>query len=93
MWTTTTIEFQHLYRASLRTLDNKMTHERFCDIIGFIRFDVKSMHSQRLLSDKFTHISEIWNKFIENCIACYRPGDNIIIDEQLFPTKARSPFT
>ena len=51
------------------------------------------MRSQRLLTDKFAHISEIWNKFIENCKACYRPGDNITIDEQLFPTKARCPFT
>ena len=36
-----------------------MTRERFSDIIRFIRFDIKSMRSQRLLTDKFAHISEI----------------------------------
>ena len=46
-----------------------------------------------MLTDKFVHISEKWNKFIENFIEYYRPGDNITIDEQLFLTKAQCPFT
>ena len=46
-----------------------------------------------MLTDKFVHISEKWNKFIEIYIACYQPGDNITIDKQLFPTKARFSFT
>nr|XP_040566409.1 piggyBac transposable element-derived protein 4-like [Lepeophtheirus salmonis] len=35
----------------------------------------------------------VWDRFVENCKSSYRPGENITIDEQLFPTKARYPFT
>ncbi|KOX69489.1 hypothetical protein WN51_06573, partial [Melipona quadrifasciata] len=38
-------------------------------------------------------ISEVWRKFISNSQACYKPHENISIDEQLFPTKARCRFT
>lgn len=34
-------------------------------------------------------MSHVW----ENCRKCYNPGANIIVDERLFPTKARCPFT
>jgi hypothetical protein len=37
--------------------------------------------------------SEPWNRFIENSIQYYKPGENITIDEQLFPTKARCKWT
>lgn len=37
--------------------------------------------------------STIWNIFIENSQNCYKPGGNITIDEQLFPTKVRCRFT
>ena len=49
--------------------------------------------SERLQTDKFALISEIWNRFISNSQACYKPYENISIDEQLFPTKARCRFT
>lgn len=49
--------------------------------------------SERLRTDKFALISEIWNKFIYNSQFCYKPHENISIDEQLFPTKARCKFT
>ena len=38
-------------------------------------------------------ISVVWNKFIESCIVCYKPRENITVDKQLFPTKARCRFT
>ena len=44
--------------------------------------------SKRLQTDKFALISEIWNRFISNSQTCYKPYENISIDEQLFPTKA-----
>ena len=44
--------------------------------------------SERLQTHKFALISEIWNRFISNSHACYKPYENISIDEQLFPTKA-----
>ena len=47
----------------------------------------------RLQTDKFALISTVWDKFIESCIVCYKPGENITVNEQLFPTKARCRFT
>ena len=49
--------------------------------------------SEKLQTDKFVLISQIWNRFISNNQACYKPYENISIDEQLFPTKARCRFT
>jgi hypothetical protein len=38
-------------------------------------------------------MSEIWDRFISNCQSNYIPGPNIVVDEQLFPSKARWRFT
>lgn len=70
-----------------------MSRKDFTDILKFIRFDMKNERSKRLKSDKFALISNVWNPFIKNCQNCYAPGQNITIDEQLFPTKARCKFT
>lgn len=70
-----------------------MSRDKFNQIKRFIRFDLKSTRRDRQKSDKFAAVSEVWNKFVSNCIMCYKPGANITIDEQLFPTKARCPFT
>ena len=37
--------------------------------------------SERLQTDKFALISEIWNRFISNSQACYKPYENISISE------------
>ncbi|XP_025160794.1 piggyBac transposable element-derived protein 4-like [Harpegnathos saltator] len=70
-----------------------MSRDKFIDILRFIRFDKKNERSERLKTDKFALISKIWEKFIENSQACYKPDANITIDEQLFPIKARCRFT
>ncbi len=70
-----------------------MSCNRFKDILRFIRFDMKSCRSQRLQTDKFLLASEVWRSFIENSILCYKPKENVTVDEQLFPTKARCRFT
>ncbi len=54
---------------------------------------MKSSRSQRLQTDKLALASEVWRSFIENAILCYKPGENVTVDEQLFPTKARCRFT
>ncbi|XP_035283504.1 uncharacterized protein LOC118232545 [Anguilla anguilla] len=46
-----------------------------------------------LQTDKFSLVSDVWNKFVQNSIACYKPGANITVNEQLFPTKAWCWFT
>lgn len=70
-----------------------MSRNRFCNIVRFLRFDRRSTRLSRLQTDKIALISAVWNKFVQNCINCYKPGENIIVDEQLFPTKARRRFT
>lgn len=70
-----------------------ISRNRFCEILRFLRFDMKSNRSQRLQTDKFALFSEVWNQFIDNCQTSYKPGAFITVDEQLFPSKARCPFT
>ena len=59
----------------------------------FFRFDTRSIRPSRLQTDKFALISAVWDKFIKNWIVCYKLGENITMDEELFPTKARCRFT
>ena len=70
-----------------------MSRSDFTELMRFIRFDKRSESKQRLRSDKFALISTIWDEFIRNSQNCYKPGTNITVDEQLFPTKARCRFT
>ncbi|XP_041093443.1 uncharacterized protein LOC121305857 [Polyodon spathula] len=70
-----------------------MPQSRFREILRFLRFDLRATRSARLQTDKFALASEIWNGFIENSIACYKPGENLTVGEQLFPTKARCRWT
>lgn len=70
-----------------------MSRSNFQEIMRFIRFDKKHERSQRLKSNKFALISEIWDRFIENSQNCYKPGAYLTVDEQLFPTKTRCRFT
>ncbi|CAK1592904.1 unnamed protein product [Parnassius mnemosyne] len=69
-----------------------MPRDRFKEIMKYLRFDVRSERSTRIITDKFALISQVWNRFIDNCISCYKPGENVTIDEQLFATKVRCPF-
>lgn len=66
-----------------------MSLQRF---FKFIRFDNKSESRQRLQSVKFTLVLAVWNKLIENSQDCFKPGECIIENEYLFPTKARYRF-
>ena len=70
-----------------------MSRNRCRKIMCFLRFDLLSTRSARLQTDKFALISNIWNKFVDNNMSCYKPGENITIDDQLFPTKSRCRFT
>ena len=70
-----------------------MARNRFREILRFLRFDVCSTSSVRLQTDKFAIVSDVWNRFVDICIFCYKPWANTTIDKQLFPTKARCRFT
>lgn len=70
-----------------------MPRNRFREIMRYLRFDKKDDRRSRLCHDKFALISDVWGGFVNNSIACYKPGGCITVDEQLFPTKARCRFT
>lgn len=70
-----------------------MSRDRYKELLRYIRFDIREERSIRLKTDKFALFSTVWNRFIENCKSHYSPNENITVDEQLFPTKARYPFT
>ena len=59
----------------------------------FLRFDSRSTGSARLQTDKFALMLDIWNKLVDNSISRCQPGENITIDQQLFPTKSCCRFT
>ncbi|XP_034533106.1 LOW QUALITY PROTEIN: uncharacterized protein LOC117807812 [Notolabrus celidotus] len=59
----------------------------------YLRFDRREDRQACLCNDKFALMSEVWDGFVSNSIACYKPGACITVDEQLFPTKARCRFT
>jgi hypothetical protein len=69
-----------------------MPRNRFKEILRYLRFDSKSSRSARLAGNKFALFSEIWDLFTENCQSHYTPSENLTVDEQLFPTKARCRF-
>ncbi|KAM4751486.1 activating transcription factor 7-interacting protein 1 isoform 2-T4 [Anableps anableps] len=66
-----------------------MSRNRFKEIMRFLSFEQSKNRRAQLLNDR---ISTTWNTFVENCIACYNPGADITIEEQLFPTKAKCKF-
>eukprot|EP00064_Thunnus_orientalis_P010586 superscaffoldBa00001450_g10612 len=70
--------------------DGMLKHIRDCTVAEAHRHCGDS--SWDLTDDKFALVSSTWNKFVQNSIACYEPGANITIDEQLFPTKAWCKF-
>ena len=63
-----------------------MSKNHFKEILRYLRFDKKSSRSERLQIDKFALFSMVWNRFVENSIACYKPGAFLAVDEQLFPS-------
>ena len=74
-------------------ISETMARNRFTEIMRFLRFDYKETHSPRLTTDQLALISTIWHSFVGNSLKNYRPGTNIIVDEQHFPTKHRCTFT
>ena len=78
---------------AISIISETMARNRFIEIIKFLRFDYKQTRSHRLATDKLALISTVWYVFVGNCLRHYKPGTNITVDRQLFPTKARCRFT
>ena len=59
----------------------------------YIRFDVRSTHRERQQTDKFSLMSWVFGRFVDNSQKYYMPEENLTVDEQLFPKKPRCRFT
>ncbi|XP_051162152.1 piggyBac transposable element-derived protein 4-like [Leptopilina boulardi] len=69
-----------------------MSRNRFTFLFDCLRFDDKNTRNERKPIDRFTHIREIWDLFIERCKNNYEPCKNITIDEQLLSFRGRCSF-
>ena len=99
-----TLSFKALLRCYCRTSCRVIflrcrckvfTHvaNRFKEIVRFLRLDKKSSRSERLQINKFALFSMEWNRFVQSSVACFKPEAFLMVDEQLFPSKARCSFT
>lgn len=69
-----------------------MSRKRFCSLMKYLRFDNKTTRLERVKSDSFCMVRDLWERLIENSIACYRPSQFLTVDEQLLPLKCRCIF-
>ncbi|KAL7868645.1 hypothetical protein SRHO_G00100290 [Serrasalmus rhombeus] len=79
-------------KYAVPAIKETMSRDRYKEIMRYLRFDDKDTRAERVKTDRFAAISDIWQRFIKNCNLCYTPGQHITVDEQLFPTKVRCPF-
>ncbi|KAL7859575.1 hypothetical protein SRHO_G00147220 [Serrasalmus rhombeus] len=79
-------------KYAVPAIKETMSRDRYKEIMRYLRFDDKGTRAERVKTDRFAAISDIWQRFIKNCNLCYTPGQHITVDEQLFPTKVRCPF-
>ena len=69
-----------------------MGRNNFCIVMKFFNL-ICRVQNPGLQRDNFALISVVWDKYVNNCIACYKPGENTTVDKQLFPTKVHCRFT
>ena len=69
-----------------------LSRDKFLKIMRFIRFDSKNERKTRVGQDRFVMIRELWERFISNSIASYKPYSSLTVDEQLLPCKSRCSF-
>ncbi len=69
-----------------------ISRNRFELIMSHLRFDDKDHRRRIVETDKSIHVRAIWERFVANCAAWYKPGKYLTVDEQLFPSKSRCPF-
>lgn len=69
-----------------------MSRTRFLFLQYALRFDDQLTRSERTEVSRFAPISDLWDKFINNCTASYKPSAYLCIDEQLVGFRGRCPF-
>ena len=61
-------------------------------IYKFCRFNNIDIREERQVNDKFCHVRELWDKFIEQSQSLYNLGPNATIDEMLLKFRGRYSF-
>lgn len=72
-----------------------MSRNRFKFLSGKLTFDDINSRPQRLTANsnnKFTKMTEIFEKFRLNIKAAFTPGNNLCVDEQLYAFRGRCSF-
>ena len=69
-----------------------MSRNKYEYIMRILRFDNKNSRSQRLNTDKFAAVREIFDLFVANCKEKYTPHFSLTVDEELMPLKSRCRF-
>lgn len=69
-----------------------MSIKRFLFLLSAVRFDDIDTREERKETDKVALISEIFNKFIENCQKYYSYLEYLTVDEMLCPFRGRCLF-
>ena len=69
-----------------------MSRNRFAFILHNLSFDDESTCAERWKKDRFTVISEFFEKFKNQCMLVLTPGDYLSLDETLYPMRAQIWF-
>lgn len=70
-----------------------MSRSRMMSIFRCIRFDNGVTREERLRENKAAAISDVFLMLNRNLSKCYVAGENVTVDEQLFPFRGRTKFT
>ena len=67
------------YLLQVPFFPENMNRNRFCKIMRFLRFDMRSTRFSRIQTDKFALILAVWDKFIKNSNICNKPKENTVL--------------
>lgn len=68
------------------------SEKRFQFLLDCLRFDDKTTRAERVATDRFAPIRDLWEAFMKSCIDNYEAGPYLTIDEQLLAFRGRSAF-
>ena len=69
-----------------------ISRDRLKLIYKFCRFDNIDTREERQVNDKFCHVRELWDKFIEKSQSLYDLGPNVTIVEMLLKFRGQCSF-
>ena len=65
---------------------------KYVIILKFLRFNDKTTTSERRKADKMRPIRHVWKTINKNLGKNHMPSENLTVDEQLMPCRARCSF-